>query len=672
MLGYEELLLGIDSAPLVTKMIEDLVSETESMRKQEEELEEIRVKLEQMEAQIEPLQSDNVRLTRENLQLHQQLITGSENALHIGNYHSSTEAELRAENRRLKLLGTKSSAHVKSIQKQIDQMKETLQRSLGAPSMMKTPEVIESDPRTVRKGSRTPTSSRATSVISSIDSIFSAPSISFDPSLFNVELENIRRERDLAKVECEAAIARKSEIQNLIRIRDDEIVRLGRVLQDQTGKDGFLVSLRHKYELRVAEIQQLKTQVRIVNPIATPKNKKRFVLTPPQQMVCILMEDPLSDNGEKQATTEPTFTFIAMNPTTADSQIVSEVSSVRSIRTDSEDERRLSTVHEQAPEAPKKIDKRAKKLEKQLRLLQLKGQALVASKDREICELTTQMQTLSRNLAEKEKVAASLSVDFAYISDSLGATIDEKNQIIELLNRKAAEPSEIVIDTAEIEQLQSELAAIKARQEVQLREMDEQVRGLRELKPVVPKCEECPILHKKLDESNGVLSNLAKELDSLQSRNEQLEVLVRSSEGTKFDGAMLDQRLQRTRGELADRDSQIEKLNEVMGTQSSQLSELQQNLHETEEKLAALPDGEAELRNLAGEIRAENERIAQEIKDKAASIKSCNAKVRDGQRTIKELVIALEKARDDAENFRSDAIFHRVRGEEIAKKTAEQ
>jgi chromosome segregation ATPase len=669
MMGYGDLPLGFDSAPLVTKMVEDIVTQTETLRKQEDELGGLRGRLVETEARIEPLQSDNIRLTRENVQLHQQVISGTEDALRVDNQHSATASELQAENRRLKLLNQKGSAHVKGLMKKIEQMKDELGQSLAAPTMMKVPEVIESDPRKIRKSARTPSSSRATSVISSVESSFSAPSISFDPNLFNIELENIRHERDLAHGEVDAAISRKGELENLITIRDDEIVKLGAILQRETGKDGFLVSLRHRYDLREAEIVQLRSQVKIVNPIGSPKHKKRFAITPVSYFR-LLLDESSSNNGEKKEG----FTCDVIQPTLlADS----DFSSVRSMAVASEDEGRAHSAGEPAPvETPKKGGNKEKKLEKQLRILQNKNQAVLASKDRELSELTTELQNLARVLSDKEGVVSSLSVDFAYISDSLSTVLAEKDQIAQMLNQRAAEPDEIVVDTADVDRLHSEIASLKSRQDGEIQALDNRIRDLRaerlQQAQQRPECKVCPELNQRLDEANAALGKVTTELEKAVSSNEEMAQHIRNYEGTKSSAAVLDQELQQIRSDLAGRDSQIERLNQLSAAQQSQLSDLERQLREVEERAAELPEGELEMQAAVAQIRSENEEMEQQVKQQGSEIRGFNEKLQQAQKSIRELQIHLQKARDDVENYREDAMFHRAKGEKIAKETAEQ
>ena len=261
MMGYNDFPLGLDTTSLAerSKIIRDL---------------------ELCKSQIEPLQAENSKLTRENVQLHQQLVFATEETMRMENQRSQSAFELQAENRRLKLLNQKSSEHVKELRNQIDTLTKRLAEATSAPSMMKIPETIECDPRRMRK---TPRASRASSQISDGSASGSG---GFDPAAFNQELENHRSERDQARKEAESIKLRLADLDGVVKLRDEEIDRLGNELQKETGRDGYLISLRHKCSQQEAEIEKLRAQVRVVNPTAAPRHR-RLVLTPPRVTITI-------------------------------------------------------------------------------------------------------------------------------------------------------------------------------------------------------------------------------------------------------------------------------------------------------------------------------------------------------------------------------------------------
>lgn len=183
-MGYTNLPLGIDSAPLVEQMLEDLVSDTEALQRDKDELIRLKDGIESLEFQIEPLQAENDRVTRDNRQLHRRLVTASEEAMRLQNQHSVAFFELQAENRRLKLLNQQSVEHCKNLQAKNDDLKARLQSCISAPSIMRVPEMLDTEPNKITKGSKKSASFPASSRLVALD---------FDATLFERELENLRR-----------------------------------------------------------------------------------------------------------------------------------------------------------------------------------------------------------------------------------------------------------------------------------------------------------------------------------------------------------------------------------------------------------------------------------------------------------------------------------------------
>ena len=70
--------LGIESAPLVEKLLSDLVLTTESYRNLERAANKQGQSLNLLQGQLQPLKSENNRLVRENNKLHQELIRKAE------------------------------------------------------------------------------------------------------------------------------------------------------------------------------------------------------------------------------------------------------------------------------------------------------------------------------------------------------------------------------------------------------------------------------------------------------------------------------------------------------------------------------------------------------------------------------------------------------------------
>ena len=728
LMGYKDLPLGLDSAPLVAKMMEDLVVDTETLRENEEELAKLREKVTMLEEQLEPLQSENNALTRDLVQLRQEMIQVTEDSRKVENQSSATAFELQAENRRLKLLNQKASEHVKRLQKEIDALKKKLDESLAAPSMMKVPEVMECDPRKIR-GTRTPSSSRATSVVSSVESSFSAPSVGFDPNLFNTELDNLRKERDQARKDAEEAIAVKSELENLIAIRDAEIQKLGTELQKETGRDGYMVTLRYRCDQQAEELDKLRAQMRVINPEnrGVVNRRKRMVLTPARTTVSVHG----SDSGAPSEFGDGRITYEAIGPMSTDSRMMTESSAMEASDIISEPEPNAAPKAEEpepevnvepeimAEQAPPKVEikkhieekprtkarkeaprKEKSKIEKQRELREQKKQeALIASKDRTIASQAAEIQKLQETIVEKEKIISSMSVDFAFINDNLATVFNEKDSLIEMLRKQLAEPDEIIIDTGEIDKLQQRLRDIQAEHSVEIKEKDAVIEKLERKLAEMPEtpvlvvsepeptavpettpqeCQECAELRRKLDEllqkqqTSDISQETLAEIERLKSRNEQLETLIRTAETGRQDSSVFDAQLQQAKNELTERDAQIEKMRAASAEKQKELDDCKQKLEETERKMASQPNTERRWKEMIDQLQTKQIQMSGDIKAKTASIKSLSEKVVQGERVIRDLQLQLQKTKEEADGYKEDAAFHRTKGQEISQKSVER
>ena len=714
LMGYQDLPLGIDSAPLVQQMMEDLVADTETMQENEQQLAKLKEKIDLLESQIEPLQSENTRLTRENVQLHQQLVQAQEDGMKTENESSVAAFELQAENRRLKLLNQKATEHVKEMQAQIDKLKEQLQQSLAAPSMMKVPEVMESDPRKLRKpGSRTAPSSRATSVVSS-ESSFSVPTVSFDTNLVNVELDNLRKERDNAVKTADEAVKKMADLEKVVKIRDDEIHRLGSDLQRETGKDGFLVSLRHKYEQQKSEIDKLRAMVRVVNPGATgSKRTKPLVLMPPRTMVSIYGDEMLSVSGSHyDPKGRVTFTDSPGRAPSVDSRMLSESSATFDLSLTDDGYDTNTGEEEEVPEpktpiAPEPMpgadeDAEEKEKERQAaikakeaereRIRQEKKEkrkkkvrVIIREKDDKISALTTEIKEITKTLEEKEKIITTMAVDFAFIGDNLNRLMAEKEQLInELKNRPAPqpEPAEIIVDTEEIDNLQRHIAELKSKHKEELQKKEQQIDQLQSLAQSLAKntapgeCKECIRLRQLLEDCQNARNvdkqSAEDEISKLKARSEQLEVLIRTSDDVKRTTTAMDAELQQARNLLTEKDDQMEKLRAAAASQQNELKDCQRLLDETRKKLKGAPDAEQRYKKIVDQLKVEHVAMGRDLKEKTGQVKALSEKLSENQRAIRDLQRQLQKAREDAESSKEEAAFHRAKSEEVTHKMAEQ
>ncbi|KAH0789463.1 centrosomal protein [Histomonas meleagridis] len=671
-MGYGDLPLGLDSAPLVQQMLNDLVTTTESLRDNEMELNHTRQKIEILEAQIEPLQSENTRLTRENVQLHQQLISSSEDAVKLENQHFIVSHELQTENRRLRLLNQKASQHVQELQKALDDAREKLQKSLAAPSIMKTPEQLDMFPKKNRNNSRSQNTTKTGSSIISKDS-FHSPTLTFDPTLFKTELENLRKERDDALKNSETATHRIAELENSIKFRDDEIHRLGQCLQRETGKNGYLVSLRHKYEQQNDEIDKLRAQIRVGRSPKKPKEKKHLTLTAPKPLFSneniIDLDDatllsPLSNllEEEEEEFSDEEDTPKPKPPITPEAFVL------------------IEEEEESQPEKPIAESPKQKSFSFSKSKSSVKSNDSDNSNDEN--ELKEKIESLTNEISKKDQIISSMTTDFTFLSENMQKLMKEKDEIIKQLKEKLNEPAEIIIDTGKLDKLQQQLDDLKDEYEENVSSKDKQIQQLQALvqslsiKTTPQQCVDCMKLRQELEktqnEKNLTEQTSNEKMEKLKLRISQLEVLIRASEENKRESIVLDEQLQIAQHKLTERDTQNEKLRAQISSLESQLNTCKLSLEETQRKIQKHPDIEAKYKGIINQLKADQISITNEAKKAKIEHKMANERLIEMQRQNRELQSKLQKAREEASENQKDAIFQRSKTEEIKKALDEQ
>lgn len=707
MMGYTNLPLGLDSAPLVHQMLEDLVATTTALRESEDTIKGLEDKLHTAENQLEPLQSEITRMTRDNVQLHQQIVQAAEEASRFENQHTTVAFELQAENRRLTLLHKKASQHIKKLKKENDELNEKLQKSIAAPTIMKNPEFIEVDPRKMRqRGSRTSSGSRTPS-LASIDTIKSIPSIAFDPAIFEAELSNLRNERDEARKQQDVAMARMSELEEVVKIRDEEIIRLGNSLQQETGKDGYLISLRHKLQQCQDEIEKLRAQVRVVNPSAAPQHRIR-------QLYLVPARATFHYDGRGQVAPEqeaqPKISYESVQPI-----LKAESSSIFSEEENEEEEEDIDEIErprdpvrpeplpvqlqptnessqqvvqvQQAPSispAPSQSShiQKSSSRSSQIAIDQQFVQQLFAKdqkiqeQEQEIKGLQSKIEELNDDIAEKEKVIASMSSDFAFIHDNLESVIDEKNNmIISLQTQITDQEPEVIQDTEEIEKLQFQIEEMKINQEKEISSRDTKINQLQDLIESLSKrnlpeeCSECIRLKQQLEsiqkQKSVVDSSSRSECEKLKSRISQLEVLIRATEGNNREFNIIEEQLKIAKNQLTEKDTQIGKLHSDVSSLEGELKKCKLSLEEAQKRLSTNPDIEQKYRILIDQFKQDRVKILAELKQKSIAIQGLGEKLTEAQRIIRELKMKLSNVQDENKSLKEDAEFHRAKSEEI-------
>ena len=130
--------LGIESAPLVEKLLSDLVLTTESYRNLERAANKQGQSLNLLQGQLQPLKSENNRLVRENNKLHQELIRKAEEFEKRERAWEASANRSKSEAKDAKFLRSTDADRIQRQEKEIielrTRMQQLLERNLVATS----------------------------------------------------------------------------------------------------------------------------------------------------------------------------------------------------------------------------------------------------------------------------------------------------------------------------------------------------------------------------------------------------------------------------------------------------------------------------------------------------------------------------------------------------------
>ncbi|EAX88026.1 hypothetical protein TVAG_018980 [Trichomonas vaginalis G3] len=265
-MGYADYPLGLDSAPLAQIMLEDLVATTEALRESEESNDGVYHKLEIAEQLLEPLQEENSKLRRDNTQLHKELISVGEESLKLQNKQATTQFQLQAENRRLTL-------SKQQVEEQLDLAKQDLIAAKVQLAQALEPTTSKISSRAPSEKSRRKSSSKDSISNISASSFLSTSQVDVD-AVPKAEFDQLTNENDYLKQQVNQLSNALEESKACVKLRDEEIDRLGTELNKETGRNGFLITLRHKCQKAEEEVERLRTQVRLINPSGIVRQDK--------------------------------------------------------------------------------------------------------------------------------------------------------------------------------------------------------------------------------------------------------------------------------------------------------------------------------------------------------------------------------------------------------------
>jgi hypothetical protein len=104
----------------------------------------------------------------------------------------------------------------------------------------------------------------------------------FDPNLFEIELQNLRREKEIAEKKCEQQLNRCLILENNL----NELTRVSVEMQRDANENADIRILRHQIEKQNQELEKMSVQLKAVNP-SLKLHERPLVLIPPRVTVSI-------------------------------------------------------------------------------------------------------------------------------------------------------------------------------------------------------------------------------------------------------------------------------------------------------------------------------------------------------------------------------------------------
>ena len=279
-LGYDEP-LGIETAPLVERLVSDLIATTDAYRSTKEDLVEARAQSRSGENMVEPLKRHNARLLRENAKLHKDAIDRETEILQFKKNKLLNEKSLQDKLEQLLCVHDLSQETIRENENEIERLRKRL---LGAIK----PQGAQDGANRARPGrqqrSRMNSEPVQWTIEQSVESSTSAPKIEMTKHLrasgqkagFGVAFVNAATQPAVSEGEASllasaneqlddaqrvnrAQQMRIQELTKQVEVRDAEISRLGTFL----GEHGAKVEPNTPEEMAAAE-EQRRSRVELV------------------------------------------------------------------------------------------------------------------------------------------------------------------------------------------------------------------------------------------------------------------------------------------------------------------------------------------------------------------------------------------------------------------------
>ncbi|EAY01914.1 hypothetical protein TVAG_068800 [Trichomonas vaginalis G3] len=720
-MGYESFILGLDSAPLAQQLLNDVFTTTRQLQITEENLKKAQEELDQSKVQIEPLHAEQIRLVRENTQLHKLLIKMTEETRAKEKQITNNMYEVQEENRRVKLYAQKNEETIKEQQAEILRLKQLLELPQEAQEPTSSRSTRRASSRSRRNGSIAPSIGQS--------SYASNAEHEAEIKQLNQTITQLKETIELKEKEKETLITNINDLKDLMKLRDDEISRLGLELQKETGRDGYMISIRYKNQQLQEEIDKLQAQIDSGNftnqtmPLSAPQSPTKPPPSPstkkmgmsPIKYISIDAErkeehekSPNSDSSSKKSKlTTKTSSSKKQNPPSkkpnADKKrkgVIFDIDedekpSIESLIDDDDSSSDKGSKSSTQSQKSKESDESTKQM-----IESLKSENDSLKEDSKL--LQAQLESTQKDLQEKISTIALMSAEVSFVGDNLKQIIAEKDQIIDSLKKQIkqaeAKSAELLqtqqkqqqndATSEKIETLTLQLDELQAKYDTEIEDKDKKIKQLELLLEQLSSdknnttsapvsCPECARLRQQIQDLKSSMQNSLSEqekneLQSLRLRSQQLELIIRSSEESMHDNATLNQELLNAKAKITQMEQKYEELKQLAVKLQEELNKAKEDLEESEKISNTVPDLRQKFRTILERMKVEHFATVEELNQKNITLQSLSDKLLESQKLTRDFQEELQKCREQANNAREETLLHRSKSEEVQRLAADK
>ena len=264
-LGYRQP-LAIESLPLVEKLFDDLVQTTDSLRLARQDLGDRQQKTEEVQEQIEPYQSENARLVTENRDLHLRLIQNKDECSSHTRENKANLRRLEHQNSDLQFLNTQYVVRIKALEKEVRDRNDRVQQ-LQEKNLQATIQTPGGRKKTIafrrqRMEIDCPVPPGNDDQRSSKTALPRDPYVADLLRVADARISGLTAEVQQLKEACSTKERRVETLNEQVESRENEITRLGGLLEHGRPRELILAEGKHNSDERL--LAQMNIQVEIL------------------------------------------------------------------------------------------------------------------------------------------------------------------------------------------------------------------------------------------------------------------------------------------------------------------------------------------------------------------------------------------------------------------------